>query len=148
MFLGACAGSTGGAMKNIRLLLLYKVMKREIVKIIHPRAVHPVKLEGKAVDDDTVTGVLVFFFAYMMIFVLAVLIISLNGKDITTTLTAVAATIGNIGPGLGMVGAMGNYADFSALSKIVLSICMIVGRLEIFPILLLVFPSFWKKVNI
>jgi len=99
-------------------------------------------------DDDIVLGVLVFFFAYILIFISAVLIVSIDGKDITTTLSSVAATIGNIGPGLGMVGAMGNYANYSVLSKIVLSICMIIGRLEIFPMLLLLFSSFWKKVNI
>jgi trk system potassium uptake protein len=148
MFIGSCSGSTGGAMKNIRILLLFKVIKNYIIRIIHPRAIHTVKLDGKAVNDEIISGVLVFFFAYIIIFVGSVMIVSINGKDITTTLSSVAATIGNIGPGLGMVGATGNYAHYSILSKIVLSICMIVGRLEIFPMLLLIIPSFWKKVNI
>jgi len=147
MFIGGCSGSTGGAIKNIRVLLLIKTMKQELMKIIHPRAVHPVKIDGKVVEEETLTRVMAFFFMYMFVFVFAVLIVSTDGKDIATTVSSVAATIGNIGPGLGLVGAVGNYSDMSVLSKLVLSFCMIVGRLEVYPILLLLVPSFWKKVN-
>lgn len=147
MFVGGCSGSTGGSIKVVRILLLFRVVKRKIVDIKHPRAVIPVKIGGKIVSDEILTSVLAFFFLFIFIFTVGVLIVSLEGKDIVTTITAVAASIGNIGPGLGMVGATGNYAEFSDLSKITLSICMIVGRLEIYPILLLVFPSFWKKAN-
>lgn len=148
MFTGCCAGSTGGGIKSIRILLLIRILKKEITKIIHPNAVQPVKFNGKIVEEETLTGVLVFFFIYILIFVLAVIVVALDSKDFTTTLSSVAATIGNIGPGFGMVGATGNYSGMSVLSKIVLSMCMIIGRLEILPILLLLAPSTWKKVNI
>jgi trk system potassium uptake protein TrkH len=148
MFIGGCAGSTGGAIKNIRFLLLFKVMKRELMQIIHPRAVYSIKIEGRAVDERTVSEVLGFFFMYMVIFIAAVLVISFDNLDWATTITSVAATLGNVGPGFGIVGAEGNYSTLSDLSKLVLSACMIIGRLEIYPILLLIMPSFWKKVNI
>jgi trk system potassium uptake protein TrkH len=148
MFIGGCAGSTGGAIKNIRILLLLKILKRELVKIIHPRAVNSVKIGGKNVEEETLTGVLTFFYIYIFIFIWAVLIVSLDGKDIGTTISSVAATIGNIGPGIGEVGAAGNFHGLSVLSKLTLSLCMIIGRLEIFPILLLMVPSFWKKASI
>lgn len=148
MFIGGCAGSTGGAIKNIRILLLFRVMKRELLKIIHPRGIYCVRFDGKKVDEETLSEVLAFFFMYIFIYVASVLIVSLDGKDIVTTISSVAATLGNIGPGLGMVGPVGNFSSFSPISKIVLSMCMIIGRLEIYPILLLVVPNFWKKVNI
>ncbi|MGE4283244.1 MAG: TrkH family potassium uptake protein [Clostridia bacterium] len=144
MFIGGCAGSTGGAIKHIRILLMLKIMKRELMKIIHPRAVYSVRVNGKSVNEDALSEVLGFFFMYMIIFAVAVLIVSMDGKDMVTTISSVAATIGNIGPGFEMVGAVGNYSEFSALSKLVLSLAMIIGRLEIYPILLLMIPSFWK----
>ena len=148
MFLGGCAGSTGGAIKNIRFLLLFKVMKRELLKIIHPKAVYSIRLGKRAVDEKTISEVLGFFFMYIMIFIGAVLIVSLDNLDWATTITSVAATLVNVGPGFGMVGTSGNYSALSALSKIVLSMCMLIGRLEIYPILLLSLPSFWKRINI
>lgn len=148
MFLGGCAGSTGGAIKNIRFLLLFKVMKRELLQIIHPKAVYTVRLGGKAVDERTLAEVLGFFFMYIMIYIAAVLIVSLDNLDWATTISSVAATLGNVGPGFGIVGATGNYASMSDFTKIVLSLCMIIGRLEIYPVLLLGVPSFWKRVNI
>ncbi len=148
MFVGGCAGSTGGAIKNVRFLLLFKIMKRELLQIIHPKAVYVVSYNGKAMNEKTLSEVLGFFFMYTMVFVAAVLIISLDNMDWITTISSVAATIGNIGPGFSIVGATGNYSTFSDLSKVVLSFCMIIGRLEIYPILLLTIPSFWKKVNI
>lgn len=148
MFIGGCAGSTGGAIKNIRFLLLAKTMRRELLQIIHPKAFYTVKLGRKNVEEKTLTEVMAFFFMYMLILFAAMIIVSLDNKDFATTFSAVAATLGNIGPGISIVGPMGNYAELSDLSKITLSFCMIIGRLEIYPILLLLVPSFWKKVNI
>jgi trk system potassium uptake protein len=145
MFIGGCAGSTGGGIKNIRILLLLKSAKRDLLKIIHPRAVYSVRYGEKSVDEKILSEVTVFFFMYIILFCLAVLVVSIEGKDIVTTLTAVAATIGNIGPGLGLVGPMGNFSSFTDLSKIVLSFCMIIGRIEIYPILLLASRRFWRK---
>ncbi|WHH61079.1 potassium transporter TrkG [Petroclostridium sp. X23] len=144
MFFGGCAGSTGGSIKQIRILLLLKIMKRELMQIIHPRAVYSVRVNGKNIEESTLSEVLGFFFMFMVISAVAVIIVSLDGKDMVTTLSSVAATMGNIGPGFEMVGATGNYSEFSILSKLVLSLCMIIGRLEIYPILLLMVPSFWK----
>jgi trk system potassium uptake protein len=148
MFIGGCAGSTSGAIKNIRILLLLKVMKRELLQIIHPRAVYSVRIGKKAVDDKTVAEVLGFFAMYISVYIIGVLIVSLDNLDWSTTFTSVAATLGNVGPGFGFVGAMGNYSSLSDLSKLTLSILMIIGRLEIYPILLLGIPSFWKRVSI
>ena len=148
MFIGASASSTGGGIKVVRIVLLFKTVKRELIKIIHPRSVYSVRYGDKAVEEETVSGVLIFFFIYMFIFALAVLIISFDCDDFITSISSVACTIGNIGPGFGLVGATGNFSGFSDLSKLVLSMCMIIGRLEIFPILLLITPSFWKRVNI
>lgn len=145
MFIGGCAGSTSGSIKNIRIMLLFKAVKRDLLKIIHPRAVHTVKFAGKAVNEQTLSEVLGFFFLYLLIFCAAVLIVALEGKDMVTTISAVAATLGNVGPGFEIVGPMGNYSSFTVLSKFVMSLCMIIGRLEIYPILLLVFPRFWAK---
>ncbi len=148
MFIGATAGSTGGGMKCLRIMLLIKLVRREVNKIIHPRSINTVKIDGKAVDEEVLTGVMAFFFAFIFIFVVALLIVSLEGKDLISNFTAVTAAMGNIGPGLGIVGPMGNFSSYSALSKLVFSFCMIAGRLEIFPVLLLLAPTFWKKVNI
>ncbi len=148
MLVGASAGSTAGGMKVSRILLLFKVARREILKFIHPRSVHVVRSGGRAVNEETLIDVLIYFFVFFMIMGAAIFLVSLDGHDMITTITSVFATMGNIGPGLGMVGPIGNYSEFSVLSKMVLSICMVVGRLEIFPILLLFMPSFWKRVNI
>lgn len=148
MFIGGCSGSTGGAIKNVRILLLFKIAKRDLMRIIHPRAVYTVRFGGKTVSEQTLSEILAFFFMYILIFGAATLIVSLDAKDIVTSLSSVAATLGNIGPGLAVVGPMGNYADLSVISKIILSMCMIIGRLEIYPILLLIIPSFWKKANV
>ncbi|MGE5613779.1 MAG: TrkH family potassium uptake protein, partial [Bacillota bacterium] len=148
MFIGASAGSTGGGIKVIRILLLLKSIRRRIVKIIHPRSVYTIKTGGKAVDEDMVAGVNTFFFAYILAFTLALLIVSLDGKDMVSNFTAVAATINNVGPGLGIVGPMGNFSSYSDISKAVFSFCMIAGRLEIYPMLLLLAPTFWKRASI
>lgn len=145
MLVGACAGSTGGGIKVIRVQLLTKGMIREIRRTIHPRSVNTVRLDGRTVDDGMISGVLSFFFAYMCVLVVSTLIISLDGFSFETNLTAVIATLSNIGPGLGMVGPTGNFSAFSDLSKVVLSLCMLIGRLEIFPMLMLLAPSAWRK---
>lgn len=145
MFIGGCAGSTAGGIKNIRFLILFKAAKRDLLKIIHPRAIYSVRVGGKAINEQTLSEVLGFFFMYIMVFCGAILIVSIEGKDLVTTVTSVATTLGNVGPGLGMVGPRGNFSEFTDLSKMVFSFCMIIGRLEIYPILLLALPSFWKK---
>ena len=145
MFIGASAGSTGGGIKVIRLQLLVKSMVRDIRRTVHPKSVNTVKLDGHTVDEGILSGVQGFFFAYFLILILATVIVSLDGFSFETNFTAVIATLSNIGPGLGMVGPTGNFAAYSDLSKIVLSLCMLIGRLEIFPVLMLVSPSAWRK---
>ena len=132
-------------MKVIRIQLLYKTMVREIRRTVHPKSVNTIKLDGHAVDENVISGVLSFFFAYMFVLIVALLIISLDGFSFETNFTAVVATLSNIGPGLGVVGPSGNFSQFSNLSKIVLSMCMLIGRLEIFPILMLASPSAWRS---
>ena len=145
MFIGASAGSTGGGIKVIRVQLLMKSMIRDIRRTVHPKSVNTVKLDGHTVDEGILSGVQGFFFAYMFVLFVSTIIVSLDGFSFETNFTAVVATLSNIGPGLGMVGPTGNFAAFSDLSKIVLSMCMLIGRLEVFPILMLVAPSAWRK---
>ena len=141
---GACAGSTGGGIKVSRVLIVLKSIVREIKQIIHPRSVNIVRLDGKSVDDDTVTSVLRFFGAYFAIIAAVTLITSFENFDFTTRLTAVITCMSNVGPGLGLIDPSGNFSIFSGFSKIILSLTMIIGRLEIFPILILFSPSTWK----
>ncbi|NLX63301.1 MAG: TrkH family potassium uptake protein [Clostridiaceae bacterium] len=148
MFIGASAGSTGGGIKCLRFLLLFKTIKREVRRIIHPKAVYTVKYGGKTVNGDVLFGVMNYFFVIIIVFAVSLLLVSLDGFDLVSNFTAVAATINNIGPGLGIVGPMGNFADYSDLSKIVFSFAMLFGRLEIYPMLILFAPTFWKRVNI
>lgn len=145
MFMGACAGSTGGGMKVIRLEILLKSLGRDVKRTIHPRGVKVVKSETRAVDEPTINSITVFFFSYIFIILMATLLISMDGFSFETNLTATISAVGNIGPGLDVVGPMGNFSGFSPFSKIVLSLCMLAGRLEIYPILMLVTPSTWKK---
>ena len=145
MFIGACAGSTGGAIKCSRVLLLGRCIKREIRQVIHPRAVNVVKLDGRVVDESGLRSVHIFFSAYILITLGATLLVSLDNYSFGTTFTAVVSCIGNIGPGLELVGPMGNYALFSGFSKLVLSLCMIIGRLEVLPILVLFSGNAWKR---
>lgn len=145
MFIGACAGSTGGALKCSRVLVLFKCIRREINQVIHPRSVNVVKLDGKVLPEDTLRSILIFFAAYIFIVLTAGLVLALDNFSFGTTLTAVVACIGNIGPGLEMVGPMGNYSAFSLLSKLVLTLCMIVGRLELLPILVLFSKRAWSR---
>ena len=145
MFMGAMAGSTGGGIKTIRIVIILKAIRREIDKILHPRRIKSVKMDGNVVNEETISGVFLFIFAYIVISLIAIFIISFDEFDVTTTVTSVIATLSNIGPGFELVGPTGNYAAFSDLSKIVLSFCMLAGRLEIYPMLILFSPSLWKK---
>ncbi len=145
MIVGACAGSTGGGMKVIRVVILMKRAVHAIKKAASPRRVMSVKADGKRVETDVVHGVLAYFVIYMIFMGISILIVSFDNKDFATTVTSVIATMNNIGPGLGSVGPTGNFADFSVLSKIVMSIGMLVGRLEFYPVLILFSPYIWKK---
>ncbi len=145
MVCGACAGSTGGGVKVARLLLLGKGLRRNVHVNMHPSQVLCVRLNGNPVNEKTIRNVAAYLVAYMAILVISVLFLSLDGFSLETNLSAVLATINNIGPGLGMVGPAGNYAHFSDLSKLVLIFDMLAGRLEIFPILVLFGRSTWRK---
>ena len=145
MFIGGCAGSTGGAIKNIRILILLKKAAREFQKILHPHAITPIYIGDKKISDEIVSNITSFFLLYIMIFIFSSLIMTALGLDMVSALSSVAATLGNVGPGLGLVGPAKNYAFIPPLGKIVLSICMLLGRLEIYTVLILVLPEFWRK---
>lgn len=145
MFIGACAGSTGGGLKVSRIIIMYKSLKREAFKILHPNAVKQIKLDNVKVEEDVIRGTGVFIVTLIGIYAVSTLLVSLNGYDFATSTTAVAACINNIGPGLGMVSPVGNFSAFSVFSKIILSVDMLIGRLEVFPILLLLSPAIWQK---
>ena len=145
MIVGACAGSTGGGMKVSRLIILLKKVRRDIHKLIHPRMVGAIKMDGKTLQQETVDNVSLYFISYMLLLFVLSLIVSLDGFDFTTTFSSVVACMGNIGPGLGMVGPSGNFSGFSNLSKLTLSLAMLFGRLEIFPLLLAMSPSLYRK---
>ncbi len=148
MIVGACAGSTGGGMKCSRVMILCKAVVREIRRMITPKRVSIVKMDGKPILETTIANTAVFATLYVAISIGAMLIVALDNFDFTTTIVSVLACIGNIGPALGPVaGPTGNYADFSQLSKIVLSLCMLIGRLEIFPMIVLFYPKAWKGTN-
>lgn len=144
MFIGACAGSTGGGIKVSRFVLLIKTVKKELNSYIHPKSIKKIKVDGKPVEHEVVRSTNVYFITFMILFVLSVFLVSLEGKDLVTTFTAVATTINNVGPGLEQVGPMANFAHLTNLSKIVLSFDMLAGRLELFPLLILFHPSLWK----
>ena len=145
MFIGGCAGSTGGGMKVSRIIILLKSCVAELRRMIIPSRFKRIWFEGRTVSDQTVQSVHAFFFLYLLTTAAGVLIVSLDGKDFTTNLTASIACISNVGPGLSAVGASGNYLFFSPVSKLILSFEMLFGRLEIFPMLFLFSPSVWKK---
>ncbi len=145
MFLGASAGSTGGGVKVLRLLLLLKHAHRELRRLIHPRAVYAVKLGGRAVPDEVLNKVWGFLGLYLVLFMCGFLALGALGLDLTTSYAAVMATIGNIGPGLGMVGPSDNYAAIPLVGKWILIGCMLLGRLEIYTVIILLMPEFWRK---
>jgi trk system potassium uptake protein TrkH len=145
MIFGACAGSTGGGIKSIRVLVLFKSVAQEIKHTIHPNSIQTVKVDGKPLDNDTLKSILIFFTSYVIIVICSVIIVSLDNFDFMTSFSAIIATLSNIGPGFEHIGPMGNFADFSNLSKIVMTFCMIIGRLEVIPVLVLFSPSIWRK---
>lgn len=145
MFIGACAGSTGGGIKVSRIIIAIRTVKKELALYIHPRSIKKVSMDGKPVEHEVVRATNVFLIAYMLIFIFSVLLISFDGHNLVTNFTAVAATLNNIGPGLELVGPTGNFSIFSAGSKLILILDMLAGRLEIFPLLLLFVPETWKK---
>ena len=145
MFVGACAGSTGGGIKVSRIIVFFKSAFREIGSYIHPRSVNRIKVEGRPVEHEAVRSINVYLTTYMVIFCLSILLISIEGKDVVTSFTSVAATINNIGPGLAVVGPTGNFSSFSIFGKWVLIFDMLAGRLELFPMLILFHPTIWKQ---
>ena len=145
MFCGACAGSTGGGIKCSRVLILLRTIRREIHQIAHPRSVEVVRLEGKVVEEDTLRSVLAFIGCYMLILLGAGLIVSLDDVSFAVSFSAALTCLSNVGPGLQEIGPVGSFAEFSSLSKVVLSVTMIAGRLEIFPILVLFSRRTWSR---
>lgn len=145
MLVGACAGSTGGGIKVSRFIIIIKSALCEVRRLQHPRSISKVRLEGRVVDEQTVRYANSFFVMYILIILVSVMLVSLDGFDLTTNLTGTISCISNIGPGLSLTGPMGNFAMFSWFSKLVLILDMLIGRLEIYPILLLCAPSVWKK---
>lgn len=144
MFIGACAGSTGGGIKVSRFTVLFKTMFKELHAYVFPKSIKKIKIDGKPVEHEVLRSINVFFITFTLIFVLSVFCLSIGGTDPVTNFTAVAATINNIGPGLELVGPTNNFSHFSVFSKYVLMFDMLAGRLELFPMLLLCYPPSWK----
>ena len=145
MVVGACASSTGGGLKVIRVVILARAARHSIRKAASPRSVFSIKADGKKIEQDMLYGVIAYFVLYIIFAGVSIMLVSLDNKDFATTVTSVIATMNNIGPGLGQVGPSGNFADFSVLSKLVMSVGMLAGRLEFYPILVLFSPYMWKK---
>ncbi|MFP3156155.1 TrkH family potassium uptake protein [Lachnospiraceae bacterium ZAX-1] len=145
MFIGACSGSTGGGMKISRVVIILKILKNEISHLIQPKRIRQIHFEKNVVPNEVLKSIQVYAIAYIMIFAVSVLLVSLDKMDPYTNITAVAALLNNIGPGFGLVGPMGNYGIFSSPIKCVLMFDMLVGRLELFPLLVMLSPSTWKK---
>jgi len=148
LFLGsfvACSGSTGGGIKMMRAILLYKLVFREIMRAMHPRAVYPVRLGSQVVGESVLHAVLAFSFMYTVVVVALTLVLAATGMELTTAFSAIVATLNNTGPGLNSVGPAGNFAALSDFQKWVCSFAMIIGRLEIFTVLVVLTPAFWKK---
>jgi trk system potassium uptake protein TrkH len=145
MFLGGCAGSTAGGIKVGRVVLLYKQGKRELNRFIHPRAILTLRMGSKSIDQGTLINVLQFFFLYIVIFVVGSIMISLTGLDFVTTLSSVATTLGNVGPGFAGVGPMANFAETSSFAKLIFTLLMLLGRLELYTVLVMLMPRFWRE---
>ncbi len=145
MVVGACAGSTGGGIKCSRVLLLFKTLKRNIQKLIHPRSVRVIRVNGRVMDEQVLSGTNAYLAAYVIIVLVSFLAVCTDGHDLTTNFSAVLACFNNIGPGLELVGPTANYSVFGTFPKLVLILDMLAGRLEIFPILTLLSPGIWKK---
>ncbi len=145
MFIGGCAGSTAGGLKVSRIVLIFKMIKKELRHMLHPRSVSSVKFEGKKVDSITQNSVYSYFTIFMVCFFSILLVVSFDSFDFLTNFSAVVTCINNVGPGLGLVGPAGNYFSYSDISKLALSFAMLLGRLEIYPLLFLFTPSVWMK---
>jgi trk system potassium uptake protein TrkH len=145
MFTGACAGSTAGGMKMIRLLVSLKLIKREIGKSFHPRAMMPIKVNGKIMSNETVSGINSFLALYLLIFIIATLLITLEGVSLISAISSVAATLGNIGPALEFAGPTRNFVYYSQPAKALFTLLMLLGRLELFTVIALFAPRTWKK---
>jgi trk system potassium uptake protein TrkH len=146
LFIGACAGSTGGGFKVSRVIILLKGMKNELNKLIHPRQVKKITMDKKPVDSEVVRSVNAFLVAYVLVFVVSVCLVSIDGQnDIVTNVTAVMTALSNVGPGLSSIGPVNNFAHLSNFTKIVLSFDMLAGRLELFPMLILLSPSTYRN---
>ncbi|WP_027340605.1 TrkH family potassium uptake protein [Halonatronum saccharophilum] len=145
MFIGGCAGSTAGGIKVIRIYALMKKGFQELYKLIHPRAVTSLKIGNKAVSNEVSTSILGFFFLYIIVFVISTLVLTSFGIDLISSISAVAATLGNIGPGLGLIGPLNTYVPLPVVAKLLLSFCMILGRLEIYTVLVFLLSGFWRK---
>lgn len=145
MIIGACAGSTGGGIKVSRLLIMLKSIKKQVKNMLHPKAITIVKVNGKRINESTMKGVYIYFICYIMITMVSVLLVSINNFDFATTFSSVLTTLNNVGPGISQIGPVENFYKFSALSKIVFCMDMLLGRLEIFPYLLLLSPELWRR---
>ena len=145
MFFGGSAGSTGGGIKIARVVVVLKNINLEFKRLIHPQAIVPVRLNKKSIDPAVVNNIMIFVLAYMAIFLASTVIMSFMGLDLRSAMGAVAATLGNIGPGLGSVGPAANYAHIPGIGKWLLSFLMLIGRLELFTVLVLLSPAFWRK---
>ena len=145
MFVGACAGSTGGGIKIVRIMIGAKLARRGVQRAIHPQQVKCIHIDGEPLDEDTCGSVSAFLLVYALLFVLFLLLLALDGLDFITTFSAAASCFNNIGPGLGLAGPMSNYGCFSAFGKLLLSFAMLFGRLELYPMLLLFIPGAWRK---
>ena len=145
MFIGACAGSTGGGIKVSRILILLKTVKKELGSIVHPRSIKRIRFDDHPVEHEVLRAINVFLIVYLVIYSFSMLIISVDGFSFETNFTAVAATLNNIGPGLDLVGPTSNFFGYGPVSKLILIFDMLAGRLELFPMLILFYPSTWKK---
>ena len=145
MLIGACAGSTGGGFKFSRTLIVIRNARNELNFLVHPKAVKRVYMDGHVVEGTTVKSVSAYLGLYVITMVASIFLVSLDNFDFQTTVTSVIATLNNIGPGLGRVGPMGNYSQFSYFSKIVLMFDMLAGRLELLPILIVLKPKTWRR---
>jgi len=146
MFIGGCAGSTTCGIKIFRVQILYQFISNQLKKFIYPRGIFKIKYENNNVDEKFLSSIISFIFLYIVIFFIITALLSTNGLDFVTSLSAAATSISNVGPGLGdIIGPNGNFSQLSDVSKWILSLAMILGRLELFVVLVLFIPSFWRK---
>jgi len=145
MITGACSGSTTGGLKMIRVIILFKAVIREVRHTVHPSSVSRIKIGGKSVEDDIIDNTLIFSFTYIFVLFVSALILSLDNFDFMTTFSAALASVSNTGSGFELIGPLGSFSQFSNLSKLTMTISMIIGRLEVLPVITLISPSIWQK---